>query len=200
MCLCAHTHTDRIDMHTYKHTHTHTLVFCSHISIPNCSNFLSETTLQRFQYVRVIRGQLQISGWNRSIYPSLPMVIDYFRNVEYIGSLNLTLNTVNTVGDALVISTNPGLERVDLSRLRAVRYGNVRVRRNPELCYVGDFQTTTNSNSVYLTEAELILPNDPEPNFKSVEACSTFHSAIASITSSHCLLQSMMRGDAVHHM
>ena len=174
--------------------HTHTLVFCSHISIPDCSDFLSETTLQRFQYVKVIRGQLQISGWNRSLYPSLPTVIDYFRNVEYIGSLNLTLNTVNTVGDALVISTNPGLERVDLSRLRAVRYGNVRVRRNPELCYVGDFQTTNGSNSVYLTETELILPTGSPANFKSVEACSMFHhaSSRAATTCSVCAVMLYM--------
>ena len=104
------------------------------------------------------------------MYPSLPSVIDYFRNVEYIGSLNLTLDTVNTAGDALVISTNPGLERVDLSRLRSVRYGNVHVRSNPDLCYVGDFQTTTGSNSVYLTETELILPAGA--NFRTVEDCS----------------------------
>ena len=104
------------------------------------------------------------------MYPSLPSVIDYFRNVEYIGSLNLTLDTVSTAGDALVISTNPGLERVDLSRLQLVRYGNVRVRSNPDLCYVGDFQTTTGSNSVYLEETELILAANT--NFQTVEDCS----------------------------
>ena len=107
------------------------------------------------------------------MFPSLPSVIDYFRNVESIGSLNLTLATVNTEGDALVISTNPGLQRVDLSRLRSVHFGNVRVRNNPELCYVGDFQTTTGSDSVYLTETQLILPTGPT-NFMSVEDCSTF--------------------------
>ena len=141
--------------------------------------------MQRFQYVRVIRGQLQISGWNLNIYPMLQSVIDYFRNVEYIGSLNLTLDTVNTAGDALVISTNPGLERVDLSRLRAVRYGNVRVRNNPALCYLGDFQTTTDSDSTYLAETQLILPTGAT-NFKSVEDCSTFHSARAATTCSAC--------------
>ena len=107
------------------------------------------------------------------MFPSLPSVIDYFRNVESIGSLNLTLDTVNTEGDALVISTNPGLQGVDLSRLRSVHFGNVRVRNNPELCYVGDFQTTTSNNSVYLTETQLILPTGPT-NFMSVEDCSTF--------------------------
>ena len=132
--------------------------------------------MQRFQYVRVIRGQLQISGWNLSTYPSLPRVIDYFRNVEYIGSLNITLDTVNTAGDALVISTNPGLERVDLSRLRIVHIGNVRVRNNPTLCYLGDFQTTTGNDSVYLSEMQLILPTR-STNFKSVEACSMFYPA-----------------------
>ena len=106
------------------------------------------------------------------MFPSLPSVIDYFRNVESIGSLNLTLETVNTAGDALIISSNPGLQRVDLSRLRLVRYGNVRVRNNPALCYVGDFQTTTGSDSVYLSETQLILPNST--NFMSVEDCSTF--------------------------
>ena len=90
--------------------------------------------------------------------------------MEYIGSLNFTLDTVNTAGDALVISSNPGLERVDLSRLRSVRYGNVRVRSNPDLCYVGDFQTTTGSNSVYLTQTELILPAGT--NVQTVEDCS----------------------------
>ena len=128
--------------------------------------------MQRFQFVKVIRGQLQISLWDLNTFTSLPRVIDYFRNVESIGSLNITLDTVNTAGDALVISTNPGLQRVDLSRLRLVRYGNVRVRNNPELCYVGDFQTTTGSDSVYLTETQLILPN--LTNFMSVEDCSTF--------------------------
>ena len=99
--------------------------------------------------------------------------------MEYIGSLNLTLDTINTNGDALVISTNPGLERVDLSRLRSVCYGNVRVRSNPDLCYVGDFQTTTGSNSVYLTQTELILPAGT--NFKNVEDCSEcYHSTITS--------------------
>ena len=108
------------------------------------------------------------------MFPSLPSVIDYFRNVEYIGSLNLTLETVNTAGDALVISTNPGLQRVDLSRLRSVRYGNVRVRDNPALCYVGDFQTTTGNDSVYLSGGvQLILPTGFD-NFMSVEDCSTF--------------------------
>ena len=107
------------------------------------------------------------------MFPSLPSVIDYFRNVESIGSLNITLDTVNTEGDALVISTNPGLQRVDLSRLQIVRYGNVRVRNNPDLCYVGDFQTTTGNDSVYLSEVQLILPTGSD-NFMSVEACSTF--------------------------
>ena len=130
--------------------------------------------MQRFQYVKIIRGQLQISGWNLNTFPMLRSVIDYFRNVEYIGSLNVTLDTVNTVGDALVISTNPGLERVDLSRLRMVRYGNVRVRNNSALCYLGDFQTTTGNDSVYLSETQLILPTG-STNFKSVEACSMFH-------------------------
>ena len=110
------------------------------------------------------------------MFPSLPSVIDYFRNVEYIGSLNISLMTVNTVGDALVISTNPGLQRVDLSRLQRVRYGNVRVRDNPALCYVGDFQTTTGSDSVYLSETQLILPSG-STNFMSVEDCSKFHPA-----------------------
>ena len=110
------------------------------------------------------------------MFPSLPSVIDYFRNVEYIGSLNISLMTVNTEGDALVISTNPGLQRVDLSRLQWVRYGNVRVRDNPALCYVGDFQTTTGSDSVYLSETQLILPSG-STNFMSVEDCSKFHPA-----------------------
>ena len=100
--------------------------------------------------------------------------------MEYIGSLNLTLDPVNTAGDALVISTNPGLERVDLSRLRSVRYGNVRVRSNPDLCYVGDFQTTTGSNSVYLTETKLILPAGT--NFQTVEDCSESISQTLQVT------------------
>ena len=108
------------------------------------------------------------------MFPSLPSVIDYFRNVEYIGSLNISLDTVNTEGDALVISTNPGLQRLDLSRLQRVRYGNVRVRNNPALCYVGDFQTTTGNDSVYLNETQLILPSGPA-NFMSVEDCSKCH-------------------------
>ena len=140
--------------------------------LPFSSGHLSEKTLQRFRFVKVIRGQLLISLWNLTVFPSLPSVIDYFRNVESIGSLNLTLETVNTAGDALIISSNPGLQRVDLSRLRLVRYGNVRVRNNPALCYVGDFQTTTGSDSVYLSETQLILPNST--NFMSVEDCSTF--------------------------
>ena len=120
------------------------------------------------------------------MYSSLPTVIDYFRNVEYIGSLNLTLSTVNTDGDALVISSSPGLQGVDLSRLRQVRYGNVRVRENPELCYVGDFQTTMGSDSIYLDQTELILPNETEANFQSVEACSECPQS--NITSSTCTL------------
>ena len=159
--------------------------------------------MQRFQYVRVIRGQLQISGWNLSTYPSLPRVIDYFRNVEYIGSLNLTLDTVNTAGDALVISTNPGLERVDLSRLRAVRYGNVRVRNNPALCYLGDFLTTNGSDSTYLTETQLILPTG-STNFKPVEACGTFHPGQCMVTeceaeSMQCLLRCVTLPKAPSH-
>ena len=152
------------------HTHTHTVIHSPISSLSTCSNVLTDIILERFRFVKVIRGQLQISLWNRSTYPSLPSVINYFRNVEYIGSLNLTLDTINTNGDALVISTNPGLERVDLSRLRSVRYGNVRVRSNPDLCYVGDFQTTMGSNSVYLTETELILPAGT--NVRTVEDCS----------------------------
>jgi len=142
--------------------------------------------LQRFQFIKVIRGQLQISGWNLSLFPSLPSVIDYFRNVESIGSLNITLDTVNTDGDALVISTNPGLQRVDLSRLQWVRYGNVHVRDNPALCYVGDFQTTTGSDSVYLSETQLILPTG-STNFMSVEDCSKFHQSASFSLTPHLL-------------
>ena len=180
---CMYTHTRaRARAHTHTHTHTHTV---ASFFLSNCSGYLSEETLQRFQFIKVIRGQLQISGWNLIMFPSLPSVIDYFRNVEYIGSLNLTLDTVNTEGDALVISTNPGLQRVDLSRLRLVRYGNVRVRNNPALCYVGDFQTTTGNDSVYINETQLILPTGPN-NFMSVEDCSKCHPAASPPTLCAC--------------
>ena len=123
--------------------------------------------LKRFEHVRVIRGVLSLQGWDSSRPP-----LDFFRNVEYIGSEYFSLTTISTPGSqtALVVANNGDTCRIDLSNLRQIRAGNVGFAFNNGLCYLGDFQT--NLTSVYLAvQGEQSLKTGPDDPFKNLVSC-----------------------------
>ena len=157
-----------VHIHTYVHTLFHTPGYSSilHLRASSCYPLLcrriSLQNLQRFEHVRVIRGVLQLQGWDSSLPP-----LDFFRNVEYIGMSNLSSSSSSN--SSLGIFNLTGLDRIDLSNLRQILFGNVEISMNGELCYVGDFQT--NLTSVYLTvQGEQNLITGPYP-FRSVQEC-----------------------------
>nr|WEL12713.1 EGFR epidermal growth factor receptor 2 [Halisarca dujardinii] len=125
------------------------------------SSGITAETLSRFEHVQVIRGSLHISGW-RGDNSSFPL-LSFFRNVEYIGSENIT--------NALELVDLQNVAAVDLSNLRQIRFGNVLLQNNPQLCYVGDFQSHV-ENSVYLASnpAEQNVTATSQP-FSSVGTC-----------------------------
>ena len=104
----------------------------------SCRGEITAATLQRFRFVKVIRGVLLLSFWRDSLPP-----LDFFRNVEYIGSTDLS--TEFSEGFSLSIHVNfdlfngnDAISRVDLSRLKRIAFGNVSIYGNPNLCYYGD--------------------------------------------------------------
>ena len=122
--------------------------------------------LKRFEHVRVIRGVLSLQGWDSS----LPL-LDFFRNVQYIGSEYFSLTTISTPGSstALAVALNADTCRIDLSNLRQIRVGNVAFALNKDLCYIGDFQTDL--DSTYLANPEVQNVIKQEKSYATVENC-----------------------------
>ena len=122
--------------------------------------------LKRFEHVRVIRGVLSLQGWDSS----LPL-LDFFRNVQYIGSEYFSLTTISTPGSstALVVANNHDTCCIDLSNLRQIRVGNVAFALNEDLCYIGDFQTDL--DSTYLANPEVQNVTKLRESYESVENC-----------------------------
>ena len=144
---------------------------------------LTEDRLHRFEHVKVIRGVLSISQMKNS-------EISYFKNVELIGSRNQSLITSGSNGNALIVAGNTELVQLDLSRLRAVIFGDVTLVGNAELCYIGDFQTFEYGNqdiveSQYLPDQELWeqrLENPPNSAafgmtvpYRNTSTCGKYH-------------------------
>ena len=120
--------------------------------------------LRRFEHVKVIRGALDIQSWKAT----LPL-LDFFKNVEYIGSQNFSLDTISASGAALSVFVNGNTTRIDLSRLRLVRTGRVLMTGNPGLCYFGDF--TTSLSSIYLADPSTQVVRTQNYPFSPAENC-----------------------------
>jgi L1 cell adhesion molecule len=120
--------------------------------------------LRRFEHVKVIRGALDIQSWK----PTLPL-LDFFKNVEYIGSQNFSLDTISASDAALSVFVNGNTTRIDLSRLRLVRTGRVLMTGNPGLCYFGDF--TTSLSSIYLADPSTQVVRKINYPFSPPENC-----------------------------
>ena len=86
--------------------------------------------------IREIRGSLDISGFNKEIFP-------YLSNLKTVGndSTQVLSQSCNGSSDSFkfsIIIADTELVSIDLSSLEAVINGGVRLQNNPSLCYLGN--------------------------------------------------------------